>query len=173
MKRIPSLHQENPFPRKVSTDLNNRRWKRFRRALLNKRIRKAVARDIAICVDCEIQGRQYSPQHVHAHHILPRAEFPGLVFDPHNIEFVCAQHHTLRNHVEAVPKIVGRYVVYGPDATKYAQELKTSSEKIISADQVPHTIRTPVWVVCEQPNQAYAIARKIGATVHRTTREAP
>lgn len=137
MRKLGTIRHRDPLPRKVSSDLNNSRWRRFRSALLNKRRIYCAHQDAALCVDCEIEGRPYGLLSVQAHHILSRATRPDLKMDPRNIEFVCIPHHNRRTEHEQVIKVPNRWVVYGLPGvgkTTLVEQCASDGAKIWDAD---------------------------------------
>ena len=113
MDKLPTLTKGASTRKPVSPLINNRRWRRFRLALLNQRKLEAARKHVSVCPDCALEGKRFGLGQWQGHHIQPTETHPHLVYDGDNIEFLCGRHHRLRNDWEAIQPIPGTLVQYG------------------------------------------------------------
>jgi hypothetical protein len=147
LRTISDDPTRNPVKRNF-VGITTRKWMRFRKRLHAKRCEEACQLDESVCVDCAVEGRNYGPLLVDAHHIKPREARPDLLFDSANIEFVCRSHHGMRTLLEQTASLPGRTVVYGkPGAgkTTHVAEHASTDAWVWDADVVAQQLGYPAY----------------------------
>ncbi|WP_432613178.1 HNH endonuclease [Halobacillus litoralis] len=68
--------------RKRHNELNSVRWRKFRKSIAH--------RDSGHCQRCVIKYGVVNTDNLQIHHVLPRSEYPELMYEPTNCVTLCA-----------------------------------------------------------------------------------